>query len=64
MKQKTSKTISKRFHVTSTGKLLRRHGGQNHFNTRDSGNTTRNKRRDETMSKADTKNIKILIAQH
>lgn len=61
MKQKTNKTISKRFRITSTGKLLRRKGGQNHFNSRESGVITRNKRRDETMSSADTKNIKTLI---
>ena len=64
MKQKTNKTISKRFRITSTGKVMRRHGGQDHFNGRDSGTVTRRKRRDETMSKADTKNIKILIAKH
>lgn len=43
---------------------MRRHGGQDHFNGRDSGTVTRRKRRDERMSKADTKNIKILIAKH
>ncbi|MCW1892408.1 MAG: 50S ribosomal protein L35 [Candidatus Uhrbacteria bacterium] len=61
MKQKTNKTISKRFRITSTGKLLRRKGGQNHFNGRESGVVTRNKRKDETMSVSDTKNIKTLI---
>jgi large subunit ribosomal protein L35 len=62
MKQKTQKTISKRFKITPTGKLLRQKGGKNHFNSRESGNTTRNKRRDETMAKVDTRNIKMLIS--
>ena len=60
-KLKTKKTVSKRFHITATGKVLRRHGGQNHFNARTSGKITRKKRRDETMSEAFTKNIKVLI---
>ena len=61
MKLKTKKTVSKRFHITATGKVLRRHGGQDHFNARDSGKISRKKRRDETMSSAYTKNIKTLI---
>ena len=63
MKQKTNKTISKRFHVTKRGKLLRRKGGQDHFNAREPGKVTRNKRRDETMSHHFERNIKRLINQ-
>lgn len=61
MKLKTNKTVSKRFRITATGKVMRRHGGQDHFNSRDSGKVTRNKRRDERMSDHLTKNIKTLI---
>lgn len=61
MKLKTKKTVSKRFHITATGKVLRRHGGQDHFNARDSGKISRKKRRDETMSSAYTRSIKRLI---
>ncbi|OGL73958.1 hypothetical protein A3E39_01990 [Candidatus Uhrbacteria bacterium RIFCSPHIGHO2_12_FULL_60_25] len=61
MKQKTRKTVSKRFRITATGKVLRRHGGQDHFNARNRGKITRKKRRDETMSGAYTKSIKTLI---
>jgi large subunit ribosomal protein L35 len=60
-KLKTKKTVSKRFRITSTGKVMRRHGGQNHFNARDAGKITRKKRRDEEMSESFTKNVKILI---
>ena len=60
-KLKTKKTVSKRFRITATGKVMRRHGGQNHFNARTSGKITRKKRRDENMSDHFKKNIKILI---
>ena len=56
-------TLSKRFKVTKRGKVLKRKAGQAHFNTRESGNTTRGKRRDVSMSDTFTKNIKKLIVQ-
>ena len=59
-KMKTHKMIAKRVRVTKTGKVLKRHGGQDHFNSRDSGNTTRNKRRDDELAPAFKKTIKIL----
>jgi large subunit ribosomal protein L35 len=58
MKQKTSKTIAKRVKLTKTGKLLKRKAGQGHFNSRESGNTTRNKRRDVSVSESYAKNLK------
>jgi len=47
-KLKTRKVISKRVRVTKSGKIKIKRGGQDHFNARESGNTTRNKRRDKT----------------
>jgi len=61
MKQKTKKSVAKRVSVSGGKKLTFRAGGQDHFNSRESGNTTRNKRRDKTMSKANIKNIKSLL---
>ena len=58
MKLKTHKTVSKRVVVTKSGKLLKRHGGQDHFNSRDSGKITRKKRRDQSVSSSYVKNIK------
>lgn len=58
MKLKTRKTVAKRLTVTKRGKLLKRHGGQNHFNSRDSGKITRKKRRDQEVSESYTKNLK------
>lgn len=60
---KTHKAMAKRFKVTKRGKVLKRKAGQAHFNSRESGNVTRAKRRDVDMSDTFTKNIKKLIIQ-
>ncbi|MDP2586947.1 MAG: 50S ribosomal protein L35 [Candidatus Komeilibacteria bacterium] len=60
-KLKTKKTISKRVRLTKTGKIKTIKAGQNHFNARERGNTTRNKRRDHTLSGVNTTNIKKLM---
>lgn len=39
-KIKTHKATSKRFTKTATNKLMHRKGGQGHFNSGESGNTT------------------------
>jgi ribosomal protein L35 len=58
---KTQNAIAKRFKVTKSGKVLKRAAGQDHFNSRESGKVTRNKRRDRSMSECFTKSIKKLI---
>lgn len=55
---KTNKAIAKRFKVTKTGKVLKRCAGQDHFNSRESGKVTRNKRRDVKVSHGVTGTIK------
>lgn len=60
-KLKTKKTISKRVRLTKTGKIKTIASGQNHFNARERGNTTRNKRRDHTLASVNASNIKKLI---
>ena len=57
-KLKTVKIISKRVKITKTGKIKHKRAGQDHFNARESGNTTRKKRRMGTMSKANERNIR------
>ena len=42
---KTNKSFTKRLKVTKNGKILSRKAGQDHFNAKDSGNKTRNKRK-------------------
>ncbi|MBI2410774.1 MAG: 50S ribosomal protein L35 [Candidatus Kerfeldbacteria bacterium] len=64
-KHKTHQVIAKRVRRTKngkrSGKLIIRKAGQDHFNARESGKTTRNKRKDGTASKTITKNIQRVI---
>ena len=60
-KIKTHKSISKRFKVTKNKKVLKRKAGQDHFNSRDSGKTTRKKRRDVGMSETLNRNLQELM---
>ena len=61
MKLKTKKLVSKRIKITSKKKMMIRSGGQDHFNSRESSKVTKNKRRDKTISSANTKTIKRLL---
>jgi len=60
-KIKTHKATAKRFKKTKKNKLLMRKSGQGHFNSRERGKTTRQKRRDVFMSATQAKTIKTLI---
>lgn len=60
MKIKTTKAIAKRIIKTKSGKLLKRKGGQGHFNSRESGTVTRNKRRDLDVAKQYVRTMKAL----
>jgi len=60
-KAKTHKATAKRFKIKSSKqgtKIIKRTNGQDHFNSRESGKTRRNKRSDKIMSKTMTKTIK------
>jgi large subunit ribosomal protein L35 len=59
-KIKTHKATVKRFKVTGKGKLTQRKAGQDHFNARETGNTTRSKRLDISTTKTLEKTIKML----
>jgi len=58
---KTHKAISKRFKITRTGKVLKRVAGQDHFNSREPGKVTRNKRRDMQLTGRVARNVKKAI---
>ncbi len=47
--------MSKTFWVTGAGKVMRRKTGQDHFNARESGRTTKSKRRDLVLHKSEHK---------
>ncbi len=59
-KIKTHKATAKRFAQSATGKLKKRKAGQDHFNARESGKTTRMKRRDIPATKTLERTIKAL----
>jgi len=54
-KLKSHKSIAKRFKLTKTGKVIKKKAGQDHFNARESGNTTRAKRRKTQVNKTEAK---------
>jgi len=62
-KLKSNKKLSKRFTLTATGKVKSRKPGQSHFNGRNTGKETRNKRRDTSFSEdaASTKTLKLYL---
>lgn len=58
MKLKTRKCVAKKTKVTGSGKVTRRATGNNHYNVRDNGVATRNKRTDVgIVVAADERNI-------
>jgi large subunit ribosomal protein L35 len=62
-KAKTHKGATKRLKKTGTGKIMQRTAGQGHFNSRETGKTTKNKRRDSTMSTASNRVKSLLVHQ-
>lgn len=59
-KAKTHKATAKRFRIKKSKsgiKILKRTDGQDHFNSRESGKTRRNKRSDKTQSNTLRKTI-------
>ena len=59
-KVKTHKGTAKRIKKTKTGKLIVRATGQDHFNARESGKTTKNKRRDTLLGRTHQKLISLI----
>ncbi len=55
---KPSKTISKRIKKTKNKKFLHMTCGQNHFNSKESRQVTKNKRRRKALSKGFRKTLK------
>ena len=60
-KVKTSKSASKRFKISSKGKLMRRAVNTGHFNAKDSGNQRQAKRGDQQLNKANNKDVANLM---
>lgn len=62
-KMKTIKAVAKRVKVKKSGKMLIKKGGQDHFNSRESGKTTRAKRRTGKLSPVMRKNVNSFLAK-
>ncbi len=61
MKLKTHKMTAKKIRVTRSKthkKFMTKHNGQDHFNAREPGKTTRHKRRDMSISKPFLESVK------
>ncbi len=64
MSLKTHKALAKRIRITKTGKMIKRKAGQDHFNSREPGKVTRNKRTDVTLSRTVRKGVSGLLPYH
>ena len=60
-KMKTNSGAKKRFTLTGTGKIKRKHAFKNHILTKKSTKRKRNLRYFGMVDKADMKNIKLLL---
>lgn len=56
-KLKTRKALIKKIKITKKKKVLRRSTNQNHFNSKDTGDQGRRKKRDVRLFRADEKNV-------
>ncbi|PIP23474.1 MAG: 50S ribosomal protein L35 [Candidatus Nealsonbacteria bacterium CG_4_10_14_0_2_um_filter_38_17] len=61
MSLKTRKSLTKRFKITKTGKILRRATGLNHYRAKKSGKKVRQGREWVKLSKGEAKRIKKLL---
>jgi large subunit ribosomal protein L35 len=60
-KLKTNRSAAKRFKVTKSGKIMRRHAYHSHILTKKSPKRGRHLRSETEVSPADTKRIKRLL---
>ena len=58
---KTKKSITKRFKITKTGKILRRPTGLDHYRAKKPGKKIRQSRKWVEVSKGEVKKIKKLL---
>ena len=60
-KLKSNKSLLKRIKITGSKKMLKRALHQSHFNAKESGNKTRQKRKTSELSSVDRKKIKQIL---
>jgi large subunit ribosomal protein L35 len=61
-KMKTNPGAKKRFSLTGTGKIKRKHAFKSHILTKKSTKRKRNLTYDGSVNSADLKNVKLLLA--
>lgn len=61
-KMKTNCGAKKRFRITGSGKIKRKHAYKSHILTKKSTKRKRNLTYSSTVHKADVKNVKLLLA--
>jgi len=61
MKLKTHKMTAKKVRLTKKKKLITKKCGQDHFNARETGKVSRNKRSDTLVKKTEVRNIRRQI---
>ncbi len=61
-KMKTNPGAKKRFSLTGTGKIKRKHAFKSHILTKKSTKRKRNLTYDGQVNKADIRNVKLLLA--
>ena len=60
-KLKSRKSITKRFKITKTGKILRRASGLDHYRAKKSGKKVRESRKWIKVSEGETKEIRKIL---
>lgn len=60
-KMKTNASAKKRFKVTGTGKIKRKHAFKSHILTKKSTKRKRNLTKDALVSDGDMKNVKLML---
>ena len=58
---KTNKSLDKRIKISGTGKIMKRPPGQNHFNSKATGDQSRDKRGDKVAPHQLIDKVKALI---
>jgi len=58
---KTNKSLRKRVKITGRNKIMKRPPHQNHFNAKESGNSTRGKRGDKRAPHELERSVKALL---
>ncbi|MEK7217689.1 MAG: 50S ribosomal protein L35 [Patescibacteria group bacterium] len=58
---KTNKSLAKRIKISGTGKVMKRPPGQNHFNSKATGDQSRDKRGDKIVPHELIDKVKALI---